>query len=247
VIIVSEALAAKIFPGQNPLRKRIKPGIAVTGVDPTMREIIGVVGDVHYSGLRDQPGMQVYEPESQLPLSELIVVVQTQGDPRAIGAAIRDQVNSLDPSLAVTKMEPMNLYVERALAEPRLDTFLLGTFAAIALALAAVGLFGVMAYIVAQRTHEIGIRMALGAQPANVLRLVLSHAFRMLFWGGAAGVAMALALARLMKSVLFGVSATDGVTFLWVSVVLAGVALAACSIPARRATRVAPLVALRYE
>jgi putative ABC transport system permease protein len=247
VIIVSEALAAKIFPGQDPLGKRIKPSIGVTGVDPTMREIIGVVGDVHYSGLRDQPGMQAYEPESQLPLSELIVVVQTQGDPRAIGAAIRDQVNSLDSSLAVTKIEPMTLYVERALAEPRLDTFLLGTFAAIALALAAVGLFGVMAYIVAQRTHEIGIRMALGAQPADVLRLVLSHAFRMTFWGGAAGIAMALALARLMNSVLFGVSATDGVTFLWVSIVLAGVALAACSIPARRATRVAPLVALRYE
>ena len=212
-----------------------------------MREVVGVVGDARDRSLRAEPAMRVYEPFPQLPIGILALVTRTNGDPRTFGSAIRDHVNLLDSRLAVTRIETLTDYRDASVADPRLDAFVLIVFAGVGLALAAVGLFGVMAYSVAQRTHEIGIRMALGAQRADVTWLILGHGLRLLAWGLALGMTAAFALTRLMTSLLFGVNATDSVTFGCVVVVLGAVALAACCVPAWRASRVDSMIALRYE
>jgi putative ABC transport system permease protein len=248
VVIVNQTLARTIFGKEDPIGKRIKLGInTIPGSTSQMREIIGVVGDVHHRSLRKDSGMEAYLPETQTPLDELSVVVRTDGDPRTLASAVREQVNQLDPQLSVAKIYPMDHYVAASLAEPRLDTVLLGVFAAVALLLTAIGLFGMMAYNVAQRTHEIGIRVALGAQPVDVMRQIIRQAARLALVGLAVGLPAAFVLTRLMESLLFGVTATDPPTFVGVALLLAGVCLVAAVVPARRALRVDPMVALRYE
>jgi predicted permease len=247
VVIVNEAFAKKEFPGEDAIGKRIRPSIAAMPGPIPMREIVGVVGETRDRSLRDEPPMRVYEPFPQLPIGLLALVARTEGDPRPFGGAIRDQVNSLDSELAVTRIEPLTDYRDASVADPKLDAFVLIAFAGLALALAAVGLYGVMAYTVAQRTHEMGIRISLGARRVDVLRLVLAQGFRLLVWGLVVGLAGAFALTRLMTNILFGVSATDAVTFGVVVVVLSVVALAACGVPAWRASCVDPNVALRHE
>jgi putative ABC transport system permease protein len=176
-----------------------------------------------------------------------MLAVQTSGRPETLSAAIREQVRGLDPDQPVTKVRTMDELLDRTLSEAKFALLLFGLFAALALVLAAIGIYGVMSTAVTQRTHEIGLRMALGAQKRDVLRLVVGEGMIQVFIGIAAGLAFALALTRLMTSLLFGVSATDPITLVAITLLLASVALLACYLPARRATKVDPLMALRYE
>jgi predicted permease len=245
VIIINQTLADMWWPHQNPLGKRIKQGFPQD--KSPFREIVGVVGDLKQNGPDAQQLPEVFEPVVQSPSEAMTVVVRTERDPLTMAKAVEDAIQSVDKDLPVSAIQPMTQYISEALARRRFSTLLLGLFGGLALVLAAVGIYGVMAYTVAQRTHEIGIRTALGAQPSQILRLILGRGGLLVLTGVGFGLASALGLTRLMASLLYGVRATDPLTFVGVAVLLTLVALAACYIPARRATKVDPMVALRYE
>jgi len=245
VAIISEALARRYFPNKNPLGRQMRFGFPPD--TDVSREIVGIVGDVRDSALSRRPGPMMYVPFAQAPLYGGEVVVRTSLSASSVAAGIREAVNSIDKNLPVTDVESLNDAVGKSIAQERFRTFLLGCFSAIALLLAAIGIFGVISYSVAQRTHEIGIRMALGADRGTVLRLVLGQGTRLALYGLAIGVVASFLLTRLMSSLLYAISATDPVTFVAVMIILPGVALIACYIPARRAMRVDPIVALRHE
>jgi putative ABC transport system permease protein len=215
------------------------------------RVIVGVVSDVKGGSLNTPTPSLVYAPLTQHRRegwsNNLMLAVQTSTKPEALTAAIREQVRALDPDQPVTSIRTMDELLERTLSEAKFGLLLFGLFAVLALVLAAIGIYGVMATSVTQRTHEIGLRMALGAQKRDVLRVVIGEGMLLVVIGIAAGLAAALALTRLMSTLLFGVSATDPATLVFITVLLAAVALLACYLPARRATKVDPLVALRYE
>jgi putative ABC transport system permease protein len=243
-IIISEALARKYFPGENPLGKRI----AVEMMDqPPMNEIVGVVGDVRYDKLDGETYPMVYWTHPQLTYSEMTFVVRTDGDPVSVAGAARGVIQSIDPQQPVADVRTMESWIGESVARARFGTLLLTVFSSLALALAAVGIYGVMAYTVAQRQQEIGIRMALGAQTSDVLQMIMRQGMGMTLVGVALGLAGGLALTRVITGLLFGVSATDPVTFAAVALLLTLVALVACLVPARRAMRVDPMTALRYE
>jgi putative ABC transport system permease protein len=240
VLIVSESLARAVFPNEEPLGQRL----LTSPTDPP-REIIGIVGDVSHRGLNLQKRATMY-----LPIHATIwknLVIRTTADPLSLASAVRREIKALDPELALANVKPLEQLVYESVAEPRYRTTLLGLFAAVALLLAAIGLYGVLAYAVTNRTHEIGIRMALGAQARDVLRLVIGHGIKLALIGVVLGLGAALALTQLMKTLLFDVSATDPLTFVVIALLLALVALVACWIPARRATKVDPMIALRCE
>ena len=254
VIVIDESFAREYFPNQDPIGKRINIGIIDT--EP---EIVGVVGHVKHWGL-DTDGdakhpimAQTYMPLMQLP--DLLwtgppqseVVVRTKGSPAGLVPAIRDAIEKMNGENVMYETKPLEQILAESLAARRFSMILLGVFAALALLLSSIGIYGVISYVVGQRTHEIGIRMALGAQPSHVLRLMLGEGMKMALVGVAIGMAAAFGLTQLIASMLFGVSATDPITFCGVGLVLTGVALTACYIPARRAMRVDPMVALRYE
>ena len=247
VIIVNQTFAKRFFPGEDAVGKHIKPGISVTDSGSVMREIVGVVGDVRHLGLRREAGPEMYEPESQMPFDGLTLVIRADGDPLSLIGAVREQVKILDKDLPIFDVKLMDEFLSASVAQPRFNTLLLAVFAAVALILAAVGLYGVMSYTVVQRTHEIGIRMALGAQRKDVLRLVLGQGVRMIFIGTALGLAGAWGATRLMSGLLFGVKSSDPFTYAGVALLLGAVALLACYVPAQRALRVDPLLAFRYE
>jgi len=248
VIIVSETFARQFFPGEDPLGKRIKPGISTFENDkPQMREIVGVVADVKNLSLGAEPKPAFYEPHAQVPFSQMTVVLQTKSDPHSLITAVTNEVNSMDRELPVFGTKTMDEYLSASVAAPRFNTTLLAIFAAVALVLTIVGLYGVMSYSVAQRTNEIGIRMALGAQTSDVLSLIVRQGFKLVLLGLAIGLFGAFWLMRVIASLLFGVTAKDPLTFAAVAGLLAAVALLACYLPARRAARVDPMVALRYE
>jgi putative ABC transport system permease protein len=247
VIIVNQAFARKFFPNEEAVGKRIKPGISTDTDDPAMREIIGVVSDIRNRNLSSDLRPGYYLPAAQVPFSQMTLVVRTTNDPHSVITAVQNEVHAMDSELPIFNVKTMDEYISATVAGPRFNATLLVIFAGVALILTIVGLYGVMSYSVAQRTNEIGIRMALGAQTSDVLRLIVSQGFKLVLIGLGIGLIGAFALTRVIASLLFGVTTKDPLTFAAVAVLLALVALLACYIPARRATRLDPLHALRYE
>jgi putative ABC transport system permease protein len=246
VIIVNEALASRYWPNQDPIGKRLGFLEEDSGKQ-VWREIVGVVGNVRHKALEIEVMPEAYFPYKQSPANFMSLVVRTASEPVSMVPAIRSQVLSVDKDQPVSDVMTMEQRVAKSVASRRFVMLLLGSFSVLALGLAAVGIYGVMAYLVIQRTQEIGVRMALGAQKRDVLRLVVGRGMALAVTGAAIGLVASLVLTRLMRSLLFQVTPTDWFTFVIVSVVLLTVALLACYIPARRATKVDPLVALRYE
>jgi putative ABC transport system permease protein len=242
-VVVNQEFVKLFSGGKNPIGQHLQ----LSG-DPTKtREIVGVVGTIKHGSLDESPRAAMYVSIDQLAPPDMTVVLRSSGNPAQLSAALRDTVSSLDPNQAISTIRSMDDVVSGSVAQPRFASQILGLFAVLALLLAAVGLYGLIAYTVTQRTHEIGIRMALGAEPRDVLKLVIGQGLKLALAGAAIGIVGALALTRLMQGLLFQVSPTDPVTFIGVTVLLTVVALAASYIPARRAMRVDPMIALRYE
>jgi putative ABC transport system permease protein len=248
VAIINETLARRFFPNEDPIGKRIRPEISTEQGDASIREIIGVVSDVRYRSLTADVPLEVYMPYTQLPISTgMWIALRTDADPRSLIGAARAEVQALDKELPVFEVKTLDQYFSGAVGRPRFNALLLLLFAGVALLLTAVGLYGVISYSVTQRTREIGIRMALGAQTHDMLRLVVKQGMTLTLIGVGAGLGGALALTRLLKTLLFGVSAADPLTFSIIVLLLTVVAFVACWLPARRATKVDPMVALRSE
>ena len=243
VVVLNEAAAKKWFPDEDPIGRMVRIDWGTS--DP--REVIGITGDTRQYGLNEEARPEAIIPHAQLSTGFLQLVVRGGGDPDALAAGVRREIRAIDSNLPVPEVQPLKQLVRASVAQPRFYSMLLAIFAAVALALAGIGVFGVMSYTVAQRTREIGIRMALGADPGGVLRLIVGRALLLAGVGLGAGALAALALTRVLRSQLFGVGTSDPVTFVGVMAVLGGVALLASWLPARTATRVDPLVALRHE
>jgi putative ABC transport system permease protein len=244
VAVVNEAMVRKYFSGEDPLGKRI---VVSMGDKPEPTEIIGVVGDARYASLEGELRPMVYWTPAQLTYPSMSLVARTGGEPEALAAAAVREIQAVDKEQPVSDVRTMESWLADSTARTRFGTLLLGAFACAALVLAAVGIYGVISYSVAQRRNEIGVRMALGAQGSDVLRLVIGQAMKLVLAGVGLGLLGALALTRLMSGLLYGVAATDPATFAVNALLLAAVSLVACYIPARRATRVDPLAALKYE
>ncbi len=252
VVVINQTLARRFWK-ESPIGRRVNPQVSN---QPNWFTIVGVVEDTRNLGVDKPSGTELYFPEQQVvPLfggsTRQNFVIRAEGDPAQIAGAVRSAVHSIDPALPIYGMQAMSDLVANSLVRPRFLSALLTVFSVIALTLAAVGIYGVMAYSVSQRTQEIGVRMALGARTSDVLKMVLSQGATLTAIGVGIGLAGALALAfaltRVLSSLLFGVSVTDPATFAAVVALLAIVALLACYVPARRATKVDPMVALRSE
>lgn len=243
VLLINEILARRFFPDQDPIGRRLK-----LGLNNINGEIVGVVGDVRDRALNREAAPEFYTPYTQLPMDSMPVVARVKsGDPLDLGAAARKVIKEIDPTLPVYEIRTMENRVSDSLIRERFSLTLLSCLAGLALGLAVVGVFSVMSFLVTQRTHEIGVRAALGAQRRDILRLIIGQAMKLTMMGIGIGLALAFALTRVMKEFLYQVSTTDPATYLIVTLVLITVALGACWIPARRATRVDPILALRSE
>jgi putative ABC transport system permease protein len=241
VVIINEAMARRFWPNQDPVGERLR-----IAEDP-WRTVVGVVGNVRHNGLDAEPKPEMFYPSLQSPLPFMTLMVRSTTDEKNLTAAIQREIRAVDADQPVFSIKTMDQLVAESVSSRRLNMILLTTFALVALTLAALGIYGVMAYSVSQRTHEIGVRIALGAQPRDVLKMVVGQGMMLTLIGVGIGLIAAFALTRLMTSLLYGVTATDPWTFTAVAVVLSLVALLASFIPARRATKVDPMVALRYE
>ena len=246
VVVISEKTAQHYWSGQNPIGKRLKTG--ATTSDAPWREVIGVVKDVRQNDFIAEPKMQMYFPYRQLKdLAANALVVRTSVEPMSLATSVRNAIWAVDKDQPVAAIDTMDHIVSEAIARQRFSMLLLGIFAALALVLAAVGVYGVMSYSVAQRTHEIGIRMALGARRADVLQMTIKQGLKLVGAGMIFGLAAAFLMTRVLASLLFGISATDPVTFIGISLVLLAVAILASYVPALRATKVDPIIALRAQ
>jgi len=257
-VIVNESLARRHFANENPIGKRLAmegrtPGQPV-GPNPRAAspwsEIVGVVADTRKLNLAADTVPEIYAPYWQWPMQSPELLVRTDAETMSVGgvaAAVRNEIKALNKGLPTPNLQTMNDMLADIVAEPRFYTVLLSLFGAVALLLSAVGIYSVISYAVTQRTQEFGIRMALGARSPDVLLLVIGQGTRLVLFGVMLGLAATLGLTRVMQSLLFEVSATDPLTFLLISLFLAGVAVLACWIPARRAAKVDPMIALRYE
>jgi putative ABC transport system permease protein len=248
VAVINEALARQFFARQNPIGQRIQ--WARDSGPPRWMTIVGVVADIKQYSLAQPAYPAVFTPFAQSNEDWrrwMSVVVRAPGDSAGVVPAIKRQIWSLDSQIPLNRIESMDELLELSLAEHRFNMFLLGLFAGLAMILAAVGIYGVVSYSVSRRTHEIGVRMAVGARRSDVLKLVLAHGARLAAAGLAAGILGAFALTRLMTSLLFGVTSSDPATFAAMIILMAAVALLACYLPARRAMRVDPIKAVRYE
>jgi len=239
VVIVNEVLARRYF-GGNAVGKRLR-----FGSKEPFREIVGVARNAKYRNLREEPLPFIYTPLAQEPQSGMTLMVRTGGDPGALVGAVRSEVHALNKDVPLFEVQTMTDRIAGELAADRVVAVLLSVFGVGALLLATIGIYGVVAFAVAQRTHEIGIRIALGADRPDILKLILGQGMVLITIGAGAGLALALTATQLLKSLLFGVSATDPLTFVSVVSVLIGVALLACYVPARRAMRVDPVRVLR--
>jgi len=247
VVIISERLAKQVFSGEDPVGRRIKPGISSGTSGEPMRVVVGVVGDVKAEGLGAPSIPESYLSYAQLPFAPMSVVVRTEIAPANIVPTLTTEVQSLDSALPLLHVKTLDEYVDDSIVGTRFETFLLGTFGVLAFLLTAVGLYGVISYTVAQRTREMGIRLALGADRNAILGMVVKNGTLLACAGAVIGLAAAFLLTRLMASLLFGVGPTDPLTFLCVPIALISVAILASYVPARRAAKVDPMVALRYE
>jgi putative ABC transport system permease protein len=247
VVIIDDTLARRYWPNEDPIGKRIAFNNDSNG-RTVWREIVGVVGAIKHKGLDADSRGTLYFLHNQLPWrSRMYMVARTDSGPMNLVSAVRAAILSVDKDQPVYQVKTMDEWVAESMAQKRFSMLLLSLFATVALLLAAVGLYGVMSYAVTQRTHEIGVRMALGAQARDVLRLVVIQGMKLALIGVGAGLTGALALTRLLNTLLFGVSATDPLTFVVIPALLASVTLLACYMPARRAAKVDPLVALRWD
>jgi putative ABC transport system permease protein len=249
VVIINETLARRIWPNEDPLGKRIKFGYPedLDEESKPWREVVGVVNDVRMDGVDHSISLQTYLPFSQMPGESLGLIVRSDRNPAELAPAVEQAIHAIDKDLPVYSIFTMDQLLGNSLAQRRLTLVLLASLAALALSLAAVGIYGVISYSVGQRAHEFGVRMALGAQARDVLTLVLKDGVKLTLIGVGLGLAAAFALTRWLESLLFGVRPTDALTFGAIAVVLISVALLACWAPARRATKVDPMVALRAE
>jgi putative ABC transport system permease protein len=243
VLIVNQTMARTFWPGESPIGRRLKPGF-----EGDWRTIIGVVGDVKNAGIDKPAGTELYFPYLQSENTNSgYLILKGSGDPYALAGAARRELSQLDAALPVANMRSMDDVILAAQTRPRFLTVLLAIFSSVALALASLGIYGVIAYSVEQRTSEFGIRMAMGAGPGDVLRMVVGEGARLGLLGTVIGALAAFGLTRFIRGLLYGVSSFDPLTFLAMALLLAAVTLLACYLPARRATRVDPMVALRYE
>jgi len=243
VLLINETFAGRFFKGENPIGQRID-----LGEDPNKApEVIGVVADVKNDDFEEQANASVYLPYAQHVWGTMNIVVQSSQDVTQLAPAVRSEVRALDPNIPVYQLKTVAEMIDERISPNRLLTYIFGVFAVVALLLAAIGIYGVMSYAVTQQTNEIGIRMALGAQGLDILKLVLRNGMTLALVGVAIGLPAAFVLTRLLANFLFSVTPTDAFTFAAVSTCLTGVALYACYVPARRATKVDPLKALRHE
>ena len=244
VAIISQEMALRCWPNENPLGKRFSFAGA-SGQKPF--QVVGIAGDIRNFALGEAPQPAAYFPIRQMPPDDAFLVVQARGSPQALVSMVRDAVRSVDMHEPISSFATMNQLISQSVSGPRIRSIVLGTFGGLALLLAIVGIYAVMSYAVTERTHEIGVRMALGAQRGNVLWMVIREGMVLAGIGIIIGVCGALALTSFLRSLLFEIKPSDAVTFVGVAVLLAAVTLLACYIPARRAMRVDPMVALRYE